>query len=454
MTRRRTILILAAIFLLGILIGFVLLIDFPSLFAGRNNQADSDLSVATYDHSIISPVGINEFENASSGPLDFVFTSTPSELSVKYCGVGISVANQSFQSSSCLDAPSNLNTNLVSSTNSGYQYETPSISLASESYNISGIQANVSYTSDGGTGRYSYVLFSVARVEVSVGGHPEFAAFDSANDNLYLTNYEADNVSEVSNSSDRVIATLGDFYGPLGIAYDPFYNELFVTNFNSSSVSIINGTTNDFAHYALSVGSAPYGIAYDPVNHNVYVTCSGSNSIVEIDAGNDTVVSTISGFNVPEGIAYDHANRDIYVANSGNGSVSVIDPLTGHIVSSVKVNADPVSVAYDASNGDMFVGTASSVDVINGSNEVVTSIPFAVGGPISLGFDPANGDMYLGETTLTEVLIYNSTLTQVGGILFSVPSSGLTYDLANTCMYVVQPTNNDTVGLLPAETAG
>lgn len=457
MTLRKTISIIIAVIILGILIGVAWADYSSSLLTGHNYQASTiygyELSAAMYDQKILSPVGVNEFENVQSGSFNFVFTSTPSLLVVTYCEVQILTVKGELRTSACLDTPSNLNT-ILESAQSGYEYDTPSIFLPTGGYNSSGIQANVTYTSNGGTSRYSYLLFSNNRISVSVGQYPEYAAFDSNNGNLYVTNFESDTVSEISNSSDKVIATLGGFSGPFAIAYDPIYNDLYVSNFIASSVSVINASTNTLAHNPIRVGDYPYAIVYDPVNHNVYVTCNESNSVVEISAKNNTVATTILGFNLPEGIAYDYGNGDLYVANSGNSSVSIFNPVTNLPIANVKVDASPVSMAYDRSNGDIFVGTASSVDVINVSEDIAARIPFAVGGPIALAFDPTNGDMYLAETSLTEVLMYDANLGQVGTILFGAPASSLTYDLANTRMYVVHPTGNNVVGVLPSETSG
>ena len=90
----------------------------------------------------------------------------------------------------------------------------------------------------------------------------------------------------------------------------------------------------------ISVGTNPVNIAYNPQNHNIYVTNSNSNTVSVIDSSTNTVVSTINVGNGPSGIAYNPQNHNIYVTNSNSNTVSVID--TPQILLYLQLGLEPI----------------------------------------------------------------------------------------------------------------
>jgi len=64
----------------------------------------------------------------------------------------------------------------------------------------------------------------------------------------------------------------------VGIAYDSSNGYIYVANFFSSTVSVINGATNTVIA-TIPVGSMPAGVAYDPSNGYIYVTNYGSGTV-------------------------------------------------------------------------------------------------------------------------------------------------------------------------------
>nr|WP_253805622.1 YncE family protein [Mycobacterium tuberculosis] len=64
--------------------------------------------------------------------------------------------------------------------------------------------------------------------------------------------------------------TIGN--GPSGVAVSPVTGLVFVTNFDSNTVSVIDPTTNTVTGSPITVGTAPTGVAVNPVTGEVYVT--------------------------------------------------------------------------------------------------------------------------------------------------------------------------------------
>ena len=74
----------------------------------------------------------------------------------------------------------------------------------------------------------------------------------------------------------------------------------------------------------IAVGTGPVGVAYSPSNDRIYVANYGSNNVSVINPATNTVVTTIAVGNIPSGVAYSPSNDRIYVANSGSNNVSIL----------------------------------------------------------------------------------------------------------------------------------
>ena len=150
-----------------------------------------------------------------------------------------------------------------------------------------------------------------------VGNQPYGVGYDSGNGYVYVANYYSNNVSVINGTT--VVASVAVGTLPVGVAYDSGNGYVYVANYNSNTVSVISGT---IVVTTIPVGSLPIGVAYDDGNGYVYVANSGSNDLSVINGA--TVVATVLVGNAPSGVAYDSGNGYIYVANNGANTVSVI----------------------------------------------------------------------------------------------------------------------------------
>jgi len=67
---------------------------------------------------------------------------------------------------------------------------------------------------------------------ITVGDKPNDIAFDSANNRMYVTNYNDDTVSVINTANNSVIATITVGDNPHGIAFDSANNRMYVVNAN------------------------------------------------------------------------------------------------------------------------------------------------------------------------------------------------------------------------------
>ena len=162
---------------------------------------------------------------------------------------------------------------------------------------------------------------------VSVGTAPYSVALNPNTNTIYVTNYNSNNVSVINGATNTVTTTVTVGTNPYGVTVDPNTDTIYVTNFNSNNVSVIDGATNTVTT-TVSVGTNPYGVAVNPNTDTIYVTNFNSNNVSVIDGATNTVTATISAGTNPVRVAVNPTTNTIYVANFSSNNVSVIDGAT------------------------------------------------------------------------------------------------------------------------------
>jgi YVTN family beta-propeller protein len=189
---------------------------------------------------------------------------------------------------------------------------------------------------------------------------------DSARERVYVANFGSDSVSVIDSDSNTVIQTITAITSANGIAHDPVNNIIWVTNYDTDRVTPIqaNGDATSFTVLSsLPVGNGPWGVAY--VGGYVYVVNNLENSVTVIDAApTPTIEGTLTGwFSQPYHVAANPNAGKVYVANFGNGTLTVIN---GTSVSSVVdlFSSQPYGVAVDEIRNVVYVATVSSHRVV------------------------------------------------------------------------------------------
>ena len=71
-------------------------------------------------------------------------------------------------------------------------------------------------------------------------------------------------------AQEGIITSITVENGPVEFTYNPDNGNLYVSNYASDSVSVIDSDTNRVIA-TITVGSSPYGLAYNPNNQYIYV---------------------------------------------------------------------------------------------------------------------------------------------------------------------------------------
>ncbi|MBE0343801.1 YncE family protein, partial [Paenibacillus sp. 28ISP30-2] len=111
-------------------------------------------------------------------------------------------------------------------------------------------------------------------------------------------------------------------------------NRIFVANFNSNDVSVIDGATNTVIA-TIPVGVNPAGVGVNPFTNRIYVGNLNSDDVSVIDGITDTVITTIPAGDGASSVGVNTATNAIYIANFNDSTVSVINGLTNTVIATI-----------------------------------------------------------------------------------------------------------------------
>ncbi|WP_406510602.1 beta-propeller fold lactonase family protein [Streptomyces sp. NBC_00212] len=162
---------------------------------------------------------------------------------------------------------------------------------------------------------------------------------------LYITNYASASVSVINTATNTVTTTVPVGTQPFGIVVTPNGNTAYVTNSNDNTVSVINTATNSVTA-TVPVGNHPDGVAVTPDGAHVYLVSQNSNTATVIATATNTVTATIPVGAIPTGIAVSPDGSRTYVTNANDNTTSVINTATNTVTATIPVGAYPFAVAF------------------------------------------------------------------------------------------------------------
>lgn len=249
--------------------------------------------------------------------------------------------------------------------------------------------------------------------------------------------------------ANTVIATMNVGVTPAGLALTPDNRFAYVANNNnygiagSDSVSVLNLTTNlpqqIITHASFN---EPYTVTINAAGTKAYVTNSNSSTVTIIDIATNTVSGIIGGFDGPSGFVITPNGNFAYVNNyggpgglgSGNGiTVRVVDLNTNTIIGApIVVGLAPASLTITPDGAFVYVINyttgnpgAGTISVIRTSdNTVVATIP-GFSGPFAIRITPDGARAYVTNFGSNNFAPYGTTVSvvnlQTNTIIATVP---------------------------------
>jgi len=216
---------------------------------------------------------------------------------------------------------------------------------------------------------------------------------------------------------------------------------VYVTNEASGELSVIDAGNNTVIT-TLPIGKRPRGIQISPDRKTAFIALSGSpfagpgvdesklppadktsDGIGLVDVQRNQLIKVLPGGSDPEQFAITPDGRTLYVANEDAGLASVVDIASGAILKSLPVGEEPEGVAIRPDGGVVYVTSESksTVYVIDTSKqEIVTS--FKVGRrPRAIAFLPDGSRAYVTSENESIISVVDA---QKHVVLHTIPVPG------------------------------
>jgi len=256
---------------------------------------------------------------------------------------------------------------------------------------------------------------SLCFLENSAGSGGTLFVANNGSNNLTILHFNGKLLSPVRSLD------LGQGSSPDGMAFNSKNNLLYVTDYGTSQVAVINPVNYSITNINLSKGSEPIDASYAPGTDLVLVTDYGSSNVTILNG--TRVVSNISVQKGPDAVTYDPQTSDWYVTNFYTGNLTVIGYHNSKlsILFILNVGTGPDGVSYDPLNGYIYVSNfySNNVTLFNVPfNTTVDSIAIG-GGPIGTMFDPINGFIYIPDYATNQI-----SAVEGGTVFFNANNSG------------------------------
>jgi YVTN family beta-propeller protein len=183
--------------------------------------------------------------------------------------------------------------------------------------------------------------------------------------NVYVANFLSKDVSvlRVNNRSGKIeeAFTLDVEWGPVALTVDPDRARVYVANYNSDKLSVIDLVgiaRNDFSGAVSAIndtGTSVVGVIADPSLERLYLLKEVEGEIMLIRPSSELtepgrlattpIMGTVPVGNSPRSFMLDPEERKIYVVDRGSDSVTVIDKTTRRREKVVPVGKKPYGIA-------------------------------------------------------------------------------------------------------------
>jgi YVTN family beta-propeller protein len=244
----------------------------------------------------------------------------------------------------------------------------------------------------------------IKKIPIPGEGSWDYLTVDEAARRLYVSH--GTQVEVLDLDSGAIVAKIANTLGVHGIAIAPELGRGFVSNGQSSTVTIFDlKTLKTIAE--VPTGKKPDAIIYDPATSRVFAFNGGSNSATAIQAADGKLAGTVDLGGGPEfaaadgsGYVYDNLEDESLVLKINSRSLKVEQRWP------TAPCASPSSMAMDRPNRRLFVGCRSkAMAVLNAdTGQVITTLP--IGDHVdATAFDPDSRLIFNsnGEGTITVI---------------------------------------------------
>jgi YVTN family beta-propeller protein len=200
------------------------------------------------------------------------------------------------------------------------------------------------------------------------------SAVDVKNSKVYVTNFKSTTVTVIDGNTNKNVSKIEVGSSPYGIGINSETKMLYVAREHADILTVVNVTSGTIVKEIPLV--EPYDIAVNSKTNKVYVTSDKAHLVSVIDGSTNEIVKTFD-VNDPCGIGVNDETNMVYVTSESSNKLHVIDGATNNLITSIDVGKSPRGIVANPRTNMVYVTNqlSGTVDVIDGAqNKIVDTI--------------------------------------------------------------------------------
>src|SRR5579871_1063410 len=136
-------------------------------------------------------------------------------------------------------------------------------------------------------------------------------AAESLDSDTYMISYEADQATVFDGNEGRLKVETSNHVWAM--AANPVIKKVYVISVGNALATVISGTSHTTK--TVKTGDFPCAIAVDSNSGRVFIANFGSGTVSVIDGTTDSAIGTLSTGQFPQAIALDSSNHKVFVVS-------------------------------------------------------------------------------------------------------------------------------------------
>ena len=218
------------------------------------------------------------------------------------------------------------------------------------------------------TGGYLYVIDPSSNsvvTSVLVGDAPINPFFYSGAypSTILVSNFGSNDVSVIDASTYLEITRISSIGQPYMADFCPIDGFIYLASRADNCVYLIDPSSWTIAGSPLSLDGGCIGVVYVPSSSQVYVTNTNTGTISVIDPSTASVLTPITVGGAPREIILSPYDGYLYASNRSLPYLSVIDPSTNTVIGTINIGATSSGLGYCAPINSIFVTSTDTNSV-------------------------------------------------------------------------------------------
>lgn len=316
------------------------------------------------------------------------------------------------------------------------------------------------------SGAFTYTPTAAARQEAAITPGVDVDSFTISVSDAHggITSVAVSNVTIAPSSTAAPTPTTPTVVGrvavgnfPIDVTVSPDGKKIYVVNFNSSTISVIDAATGATTGSPIPIGTTylgtfyggnPISVTFNPSGTSAYV----SNSYLEtVNVINTATGANTGSFTVgkhPGTISFSSDGTKMYVLNFTAGTLQQYNTSNNTLISSVSTGGTRpmrMSLSADGSTAYVLNGVSDTVSVINTATMSLVGSPIAVGDGDNfndIAVTPDGSKVYVTNALSNTVTVINTASRTTSTINVGVNPWGVAVSPDGSMVYVTNAYSN------------